>query len=86
MSESMSDMILGTIERIKEASRAANNYNDFGSFLGVQDEINAIDEDLDRELRIARSRAARLIRRIKQWEAGERKVDMLHLENKKESQ
>jgi len=74
---SLEERAFRAVEAFRSAEKAADNYNDFGSVLGVQDEITEICETLMHDLGRAATRSRRLENRIKAWEKGERTVSML---------
>lgn len=77
MSEALEELAISTVAEVTAAKRAVYPFNDFGSVLGAQDDIEAIYDDLQKALRSARCRAARLQNRINKWNAGDRQVSML---------
>ena len=84
--ESLEELAVRTLAKVREAIRAADPYNDFGSILGAQDETTEIVEDLYSDLHRASRRARRLLARIAKWEAGEREVGMLRPREAKETE
>lgn len=77
MEESINDIAVRTLQIVKEAQQAAHKYNDFGSFLGAQDESTDIQNDLERALRSTCVRARRLKSRIERYESGDHTVNLL---------
>lgn len=75
--ETLAEKAQRTLAALAAAEEAAEKYNDFGSVMGIQDDIGQIRDDLHRALGSACVRATRLNSRIKAWESGERSVDML---------
>lgn len=82
MAEKLEELAIRAVSTFKEADKAAHPFNDFGSVLGAQDEIEEIHSELERALRSACRKSARLSRRIKLWNDGEREVSLLSSNNK----
>jgi len=77
MSEKIEELAIRAISTFREADKAAHPFNDFGSVLGAQDEIEEIHSDLERALRAVYRKSTRLKRRIQLWNDGNREVSAL---------
>ena len=75
--ESIADLVVRTMEMVKDAQKAAHKYNDFGSMLGIQDEATDLYADLERALHATCKRARRLKGRIERYESGDHVVPLL---------
>ena len=75
--QTLNDLAVETLSEIAEAKKAGSNYNDFGSVLGVRDEIERIEQELRQTLNRVGLRASYLKMRIHKWEKGERDVSLL---------
>jgi hypothetical protein len=76
------DLATRAVAALKEAEKMAHRYNDFGSVMGIQDELHEIYEELSADLCKASRRSKRLITRIIHWEAGNMDVPMLDPDDK----
>lgn len=80
--ETLNDLAVDTLTVLNDTKKRAHNYNDFGSVLGVRDEMDRIEKDLEDALRAARRRLRYLRHRIDKWEDGDREVQLLQEPNK----
>jgi hypothetical protein len=70
----LNDLTLKAMVSLTKAQEVAQPYNDFGSVLGAQDELNRIENDLRDQLQKTLVDSDRLRRRVTKWEAGDREV------------
>ena len=75
--QTLNDLAVETLTCLKEAQNAGAKYNDFGSVLGVRDEIELIESELRDSLNRAGLRLSRLCYRIRKWEKNDREVALL---------
>lgn len=75
--QTLNDLALETLSELKEVRRLSHQYNDFGSILGVRDELGLIERELQETLDRVGLRCMYLKMRIGKWEKGEREVEML---------
>lgn len=75
--QTLNDLAVETLSELKEVRRLSHQYNDFGSILGVRDEMELIEQELQETLDRVGLRCMYLKMRIGKWEKGEHKVGML---------
>lgn len=60
-----------------EVEKLAEPFNDYGSVMGIQDELDSIYKDLKETLYSSCTRSRRLIKRIELWNEGNLNGDKL---------
>ncbi len=75
--KSLNDLAIETMTQLAATEQAAKKYCDFGSVLGVRDEMEMIQRELTETLHRVSLRAMYLKMRIEKWEEGNREVGLL---------
>lgn len=77
MSQEINDVAVRALKLLDELEKLADPFNDYGSVMGIQDELDEIYKDTKDALYSTCRRSKRLKKRIQLWNEGNLTVDKL---------